>query len=103
MALPSRSPLFDLEHDLFGKPVSTFPDHALTAGSIANNSGFRPVARPIRLRHRANDPILSKQPVPTKSGKQGGNAMSSSRTISANGIEMFMREQGQGPLVVLCH
>ena len=29
--------------------------------------------------------------------------MSSSRTISANGIEMFMREQGQGPLVVLCH
>jgi pimeloyl-ACP methyl ester carboxylesterase len=29
--------------------------------------------------------------------------MSSSRTISANGIEMFVREQGQGPLVVLCH
>ena len=29
--------------------------------------------------------------------------MSSSRTISANGIELFMREQGQGPLVVLCH
>jgi pimeloyl-ACP methyl ester carboxylesterase len=29
--------------------------------------------------------------------------MSSSRTISANGIELFLREQGQGPLVVLCH
>jgi hypothetical protein len=22
--------VFSLEHDLFGKPVSTFPDHALT-------------------------------------------------------------------------
>jgi len=29
--------------------------------------------------------------------------MSSSRTISANGIEFFLREQGEGPLVVLCH
>ena len=30
--------------------------------------------------------------------------MASSRTISlANGIEMFVREQGEGPLVVLCH
>ena len=29
--------------------------------------------------------------------------MSSSRTISANGIEMFLLEQGAGPLVVLCH
>ena len=29
--------------------------------------------------------------------------MASSRTISANGIELFLREQGQGPLVVLCH
>ena len=29
--------------------------------------------------------------------------MSSSRTISANGIDMFVREAGQGPLVVLCH
>ncbi|MCC8941588.1 alpha/beta hydrolase [Bradyrhizobium sp. Arg68] len=29
--------------------------------------------------------------------------MSSSRTITANGIDMFMREAGQGPLVVLCH
>ena len=39
----------------------------------------------------------------TKSPKQGGKAMSSSRTISANGIEIFVREQGQGPLVLLCH
>ena len=29
--------------------------------------------------------------------------MSSSRTISANGIEIFVREQGEGPLVLLCH
>ncbi|MBR0796230.1 alpha/beta hydrolase [Bradyrhizobium jicamae] len=29
--------------------------------------------------------------------------MSSSRTISANGLDMFVREAGQGPLVVLCH
>jgi len=29
--------------------------------------------------------------------------MSCSRTISANGIEIFVREQGQGPLVLLCH
>ena len=29
--------------------------------------------------------------------------MQSSRTIAANGIELFVREQGQGPLVILCH
>jgi len=29
--------------------------------------------------------------------------MPTSRTISANGIEFFLREQGEGPLVVLCH
>jgi pimeloyl-ACP methyl ester carboxylesterase len=29
--------------------------------------------------------------------------MSSSRMISVNGIEMFLLEQGEGPLVVLCH
>lgn len=29
--------------------------------------------------------------------------MQSTRTISANGIEMFVREQGHGPLVILCH
>ena len=29
--------------------------------------------------------------------------MSSSRTIPVNGIDMFLLEQGQGPLVVLCH
>jgi pimeloyl-ACP methyl ester carboxylesterase len=30
-------------------------------------------------------------------------AMPSSRTISANGIDIFVREQGEGPLVLLCH
>jgi len=29
--------------------------------------------------------------------------MPSSRTISANGIELFVVEEGQGPLVLLCH
>src|ERR1041384_2893034 len=29
--------------------------------------------------------------------------MPSSRTIPVNGIEMFLLEQGEGPLVVLCH
>ncbi|VIO74651.1 Epoxide hydrolase A [Bradyrhizobium ivorense] len=29
--------------------------------------------------------------------------MSSSRTITVNGIDMFVREAGEGPLVVLCH
>jgi hypothetical protein len=28
-----------IEHDLFGKPVTTFPDHALTAGSPADVIG----------------------------------------------------------------
>jgi epoxide hydrolase A/B len=41
--------------------------------------------------------------LPTKYEKQGGNAMPSTRTISANRIELFLLEQGQGPLVVLCH
>jgi pimeloyl-ACP methyl ester carboxylesterase len=29
--------------------------------------------------------------------------MPSTRTVAANGIELFLREQGEGPLVVLCH
>jgi pimeloyl-ACP methyl ester carboxylesterase len=29
--------------------------------------------------------------------------MQSSRTLSANGIDIFIREAGQGPLVLLCH
>ncbi len=29
--------------------------------------------------------------------------MSSTRVIKANGIDLFIREAGQGPLVVLCH
>jgi pimeloyl-ACP methyl ester carboxylesterase len=38
-----------------------------------------------------------------KSLKQGVKAMPTSRTVSVNGIEMFLREQGDGPLVILCH
>jgi pimeloyl-ACP methyl ester carboxylesterase len=29
--------------------------------------------------------------------------MPSSRTISVNGLDFFVVEQGQGPLVLLCH
>jgi pimeloyl-ACP methyl ester carboxylesterase len=29
--------------------------------------------------------------------------MQTSRTVAANGIEIFLREQGRGPLVILCH
>lgn len=29
--------------------------------------------------------------------------MATSRTIAANGIDIFIAEQGQGPLVILCH
>jgi pimeloyl-ACP methyl ester carboxylesterase len=39
----------------------------------------------------------------TEAGKRGGIAMSNSRMIALNGIDMFVREQGHGPLVLLCH
>src|SRR5260370_11731821 len=39
----------------------------------------------------------------TKSRKQGGKAMPASRTIAANGIDISVLEQGEGPLVLLCH
>ncbi|NVN86468.1 MAG: alpha/beta hydrolase [Rhodopseudomonas sp.] len=29
--------------------------------------------------------------------------METSRTVSVNGIDLFLREQGEGPLVLLCH
>src|ERR1700712_4486989 len=48
------------------------------------------------------DPILPPYK-PTKSLKKGGKAMQSSRPVSANDIEIFLTEQGQGPLVLLCH
>src|ERR1700686_873198 len=35
LSVPMRRAFLFLEHDLFGKPVSTFPDHALTAGGNA--------------------------------------------------------------------
>jgi pimeloyl-ACP methyl ester carboxylesterase len=54
------------------------------------------------LRGLTIDPILPPHK-PTKSLKKGGKAMQSSRTVSANGIEIFLTEQGRGPLVLLCH
>ena len=38
--LPSRS-IFFFKHDLFGKPVSTFPDHALVAETTIDRRGDR--------------------------------------------------------------
>jgi pimeloyl-ACP methyl ester carboxylesterase len=61
------------------------------------------IAKLIRLRRRSNNPIVRHAFPLTKSPKQGGKAMPPSRTISANGIEIFLLEQGAGPLVVLCH
>src|SRR5437899_3366742 len=58
---------------------------------------------PNRLRALANNLIVQHHTPLNQLRKQGGKAMSSSRTISANGIEFFLREQGEGPLVVLCH
>jgi hypothetical protein len=55
------------------------------------------------MRRRSNDPIVSHADPSTKSPKQGGKAMPSSRAIAANGIEIFLREQGEGPLALLCH
>src|SRR3954454_18482457 len=40
---------------------------------------------------------------PTKNDSKGATTMPSSRTISANGIEIFVLEEGDGPLVLLCH
>src|ERR1700744_6372573 len=40
---------------------------------------------------------------PSKLEKRGGKTMSSTRKIAANGIDIFGREEGKGPLVVLCH
>jgi pimeloyl-ACP methyl ester carboxylesterase len=55
------------------------------------------IAALVKPNYRAALPLLTKSP------EQGGKAMSSSRTISANGIEIFLLEEGEGPLVVLCH
>jgi hypothetical protein len=55
---------------------------------------FRHIAAPSEPPYRG-----SQQP-----RKQGGKRdLASERTISANGIELFVREEGEGPLVVLCH
>src|ERR1700730_17413149 len=57
----------------------------------------------MRLRRRSNNPIVPLSDPFTKSPKQGGKAMPLSRSISANGIDISMLEQGEGPLVLLCH
>jgi hypothetical protein len=57
------------------------------------------VAEPVGLRRRSNDPIVAPHISSTKPGKQGGKAMPSPRTIFAGGIEIFLLEEGEGPLV----
>jgi pimeloyl-ACP methyl ester carboxylesterase len=56
-----------------------------------------PIAAPVKQPYRVAGRTRNEGP------KQGGNAMPSSRTISVNGIEIFLLQQGQGPLVLLCH
>jgi alpha-beta hydrolase superfamily lysophospholipase len=48
----------------------------------------------------ANNRIFQARMKPTR---QVETRLPSSRTISANGIELFLLEEGEGPLVVLCH
>jgi hypothetical protein len=36
----ARRPIFLFEHDLFGKPVPTFPDHALDDPAIHHSSNM---------------------------------------------------------------
>jgi len=63
---------------------------------------FKPARHPCRLQQRTNNPIVQ-----TGSERNPANKaetrLSLSRTVSANGIELFVLEQGQGPLVILCH
>jgi hypothetical protein len=43
---------FLFEHDLFGKPVSTFPDHALERGTVsAQEPGIKAMGLRIRARN----------------------------------------------------
>jgi hypothetical protein len=64
------------------------------------------------LRKTSADPIVSPAVAPKnldsqnnlgriKSPKQGVKAMQSSPVVSANEIEIFPREQGEGPQVIL--
>src|SRR5260370_32037946 len=55
------------------------------------------------LQYRSNNLKVSRGDHSTESWKRGGNAMPTSRTISANSIDIFLLEQVEGPLVVLCH
>jgi pimeloyl-ACP methyl ester carboxylesterase len=54
---------------------------------------------------RNHDPTLSCPGLHLlkKIPNQGGITMQTTRMIAANGIDMFVCEQGQGPLVLLCH
>jgi pimeloyl-ACP methyl ester carboxylesterase len=63
----------------------------------------RPRGR-FRLSPHKFDPIVWAAALPYNLGQfQGGNAMASTRTVAVNGIELLLREKGEGPLVLLCH
>src|SRR3954451_18092249 len=72
----------------------------LTVGTGANNTRLAACPEIARF---SSHPYRVTSYFPTKPLKQGGKAMSSTRMIKANGIDLFIREAGQGPLVVLCH
>jgi len=50
-------------------------------------------AEPVRLRRRSTTLSRRGAIFSTTSGKQGGKAMPSTRSISANRIDIFLREQ----------
>src|SRR6202000_3081616 len=52
---------------------------------------------------RIAGPFEGPYPPAIKIEERGGKTMASTRMIAANGIELFVREEGKGPLVVLCH
>jgi len=67
-----------------------------------NNTVFLRAGRD-PMRRWSNDPIVSHPKTGNKIRKTWRKRDASSRTISANGIEIFLLEQGEGPLVLFCH
>ena len=75
----------------------------LTAASYRNNTAIAGDAGPPAIYGRSQTCLVWAifEIDPVASGK--GEALFSSRTLTANGIDLFLLEQGSGPLVVLCH
>ena len=66
---PSRF-RFLLEHSLLGKPVSTFPDHALLASALGAVHSMWPMSDPRRVSKYRRLQILGRQTVTDRDTKQ---------------------------------